>query len=69
MGWACGTNGGEERCIPSCSGETRKTDNREDLNVDIKMDCVEKQGGRAWTGLIWLRVVDWIDLAQGSGLE
>jgi hypothetical protein len=47
MGWACGTYGGEERYIQTCSGETRKTDHREDLDVDIKMDRVEKQGGRA----------------------
>jgi hypothetical protein len=47
MGWACGTYVGKERFIQSCSGETREKDHREDLNIDIKMDRVDKQGGRA----------------------
>jgi hypothetical protein len=57
MGGACGTYGGQERCILVLWEDLRERDNLEDLGRDgriIKMDLHDVRLG----GL------DWIDLAQ-----
>jgi len=54
MGGACGTYGGDGRCIQGVGGETRW----KETNWKIREDNTKKdfqEVGRTWTGLIWLR--------------
>jgi len=60
MEGACGMQGGEEKCIPSCDWET--CDGREgleDVSVDrrIILNCMLKElDGTSWDGFKWLRL-------------
>jgi hypothetical protein len=47
------------RAVTGCDGNTRKRDALEELNLEgtIELKCSFKTlNGRAWTGLIWLRI-------------
>jgi len=60
MGGACGTNGGEMKCIQSFGGETEeKRSLGRRKHVDGRMNLqwiLKKWDGSVWTGLIWLRI-------------
>jgi hypothetical protein len=60
MGRVCGTYGRQERCLQGFGGEnTRKRDHSEDPGVDgkrVSRWIFRKRVGKAWSGLIWLRI-------------
>ena len=60
MSGACGTYGGEERCIQGFGwGNLRGRAHLEDQGVDgniILKWIFKKYDGELWTGLIWLRI-------------
>jgi len=60
MGGACGTYGGEERCIQGFWwGNLRERDHLEDQSVDRRIILrwiFRKRDVGLWTGSIWLRI-------------
>jgi hypothetical protein len=59
VGRACGTYRRQERCIQSFGENLRKGEPLEDLGVDgrkLLKWILNKGGGEAWTGYIWLRI-------------
>jgi len=64
MGGACGTCGGQERSYRILVGDLRERDHLEDLGVDGKIILkwsFKRRDGEAWTGLIWLRIVEGVE--------
>jgi hypothetical protein len=66
MGGACSMHERDENCIYNFGWKSLKgRDHSEDLRVDgrIVLECnLGKEGGRVWTGLIWLRLLTSIGL-------
>jgi len=59
MGGACGTYGGEEKCVQGFGGETRgkETTWKTGLGWKIILKLIFKTWNEeAWTGLIWLKI-------------
>jgi len=61
MARACGTMGDKRGGYRVLVGDPRERDHLEDLDVDgrviLKLIFKKLTGGRAWAGLIWLRIV------------
>ena len=57
MGGACGTCGGEVKCMQGFGGETRG-DHMEYVGISetmIRKSTLKKQNGKVWIGFIWIR--------------
>jgi hypothetical protein len=59
MSGACSTHGRDEKCIQNLVGKPEGKNSSKDLGVDgstILEWILGKQGGKLWTGFIWLRI-------------
>jgi hypothetical protein len=69
MGAACSTQRRDENSYKILVGKSERKNHSEDLGVDGRIILewiLQKQSGKVWTGLIWLRIKDKLRVLVGT---